>query len=74
MIYGDAVTELPIGGNKTDYRIKVLNGNSWIEIEPEGQNKMIIVESVDLTTFIDELMEIRDYINTHTEFQGGSEE
>lgn len=74
MIYGNAVTELPIGGNKMDYRIKILNGNSWIEIEPDGQNKMIIVEHADLTTFIDELMEIRDYINTHPEFQGGNEE
>lgn len=74
MLYGNAITEIPIGGEKFDYRIKKLNETRWIEIEPNNQHEYIFVDIGHLSKFIDELMEIRDYINTHPEFQGGSEE
>lgn len=68
-------------GDGKKYRVKNIDGKVWIEIididnspDPEFYEDMRFVDADKLTTFIDELMEIRDYINTHPEFQGGNEE
>ena len=63
-------------GDGKKYRVKNIDGKVWIEIididnspEPEFYEDMRFVDADKLTTFINELMEIRDYIDTHPEFQ-----
>ena len=73
MIYGSTVHEVPIGGRKIDYRIKSMNGEKWVEIKPDHDIDPMTIDVADLTNFIDELMEIRDYINDHPIFQVGGE-